>query len=147
MTGIMLALIATAHGQAQQWDAGLRQVDSGLALTEKTPEHVYAAELWRVKGELLLGKARSTPKRNKAAIDSLVEAADRCFRRALKIARSQEARSLELRAAMSLVRAPGSRRGSQSARALLRSLVASFTEGLDTKDLRDATTLLNDAGP
>ena len=35
---VLLALIATAHSQAQQWDAGLRQVDSGLALTEKTPE-------------------------------------------------------------------------------------------------------------
>jgi len=72
-----------------------------------------------------------------------VEAADRCFRRALKTARSQEARSLELRTAMSLVRASGSRRGSHNARALLRSLVASFTEGFDTKDLRDAKPLLN----
>jgi len=143
MTGIMLALVATAHGQAQQWDARLRQVDSGIALTEKTLEHVYAAELWRVKGELLLGKARTTAKRNKVAIDSLVDAADRCFRRALKTARSQEARPLELRAAMSLVRASGSRRGSSNARTLLRSLVACFTEGFDTKDLQDANTLLN----
>ena len=144
MTGIMLALIAAAHGQAQQWDAGLRQVDSGIVLSEKTVERVYAAELWRVKGELLLGKARTTPKSNRAAIDSVVEAADRCFRRALKIARTQEARSLELRTAMSLVRASGSRRGSQNARALLRSLIAS-TEDFDTKDLRDANALLNGA--
>jgi adenylate cyclase len=147
ITDIMLAFVGTAHGQAQQWDAGLQQVDGGIALTEKTLEHVYAAELWRVKGELFLGKARTTTKTSKAAIDPLVEAADRCFRRALKIARSQHARSLELRTAMSLVRVSGSRRGSQNARALLRSLVASFTEGFDTKDLRDANTLLNGPGP
>ena len=64
ITDIMLALIATAYGQAQQWDAGLQQVDSGIALSEETLERVYAAELWRVKGELLLGKARTATKRN-----------------------------------------------------------------------------------
>jgi len=142
ITDIMLALIATAYGQARQWDAGLRQVEAGIALTEETLEHVYAAELWRVKGELLLGKARTATKRT-AAIDSLADAAQQCFRRALKIARSQEARSLELRSAMSLVRLSSWRGGSPRARTLLRSLVASFTDGFDTKDLRDAQTLLN----
>ena len=61
----------------------------------------------------------------------------------MKIARSQEARSLELRSAMSLVRLSEWRGGSHHARTLLRSLVASFTEGFDTKDLRDAKTLLD----
>ena len=74
ITDIMLALLAAAHGQAQQWDAGLQQVDAGIALTEETLEHVYSAELWRVKGELLLGKARAATK-GKAAIDSLADAA------------------------------------------------------------------------
>ena len=146
LTDIMLALIATAYGQAQQWDAGLQQVDSGIALSEETLEHVYAAELWRIKGELLLGKARTATKR-KAAIDSLVDVAQQCFRRALKIARSQEARSLELRSATSLVRLSKWRGGSDHARTLLRSLVESFTEGFDWKDLQDAQTLLNGPGP
>jgi hypothetical protein len=48
---------------------------------------------------------------------------------------------------MSLVRVSGSRRGSSNARTLLRSLVASFTEGFDTKDLQDANTLLSGPGP
>jgi AAA ATPase domain len=143
ITDIMLALIAAAYGQARQWDAGLQQVDSGIALSEETLERVYAAELWRVKGELLLGKARTANRRNKAAIDSLVGATQQCFRRALKIARSQEARSLELRCAMSLTRLSGWRKGSHEAPALLRSLVASFTEGFDTKDLQDAQALLD----
>jgi adenylate cyclase len=117
----------------------------GIALTEETLEHVYAAELWRVKGELLLGKAR-TATRRKTAIDSLADAAQQCFRRALKIARRQEARSLELRSAMSLVRLTTWRGGSRTARTLLRSLVASFTEGFDTKDLQDAQMLLGGPG-
>ena len=143
ITDIMLALLATAYGQAQRWDAGLQQVDSGIALSEATLDRVYAAELWRVKGELLLGKARTANRRKKAAIDSLVGAAQQCFRRALKIAQSQEARSLELRCAMSLTRLSRWRTGSHDAPALLRSLVASFTEGFDTKDLQDAQALLN----
>ena len=104
--------------RARRWDEGLQQVESGIALTEETRERVYAAELWRIKGELLFG--------------------------ALRIARSQEARSLELRSTMSLVRLSRWRKGCHHALAQLRSLVASFTEGFDTKDLQDARVLLSD---
>ena len=72
ITDLMLGWIATAYGQAGQWDEGLRRVDEGIALGEATREQVYAAELWRVKGELLLGKARDRKRRKRAAADSLV---------------------------------------------------------------------------
>ena len=140
---LILGWIATACVQAERWDQGLMLVDEGIALTEATLDRSYAAELWRVKGELLLGKARIAKNRQRAGTGSLVDVAQRCFRRALKIARSQEARSLELRSAMSLTRLSAWRGGSHNAHLLLRSLVASFTEGFDTKDLKDAKALLN----
>jgi predicted ATPase len=143
VSDIMLGFIAAAYGQAEQWDEGLRRVDEGIALSEATLEHVFAAELWRVKGELLLGKAQIVKRRQRAGADSLVGTAQQSFRRALKIARSQEARSLELRSAMSLTRLSRSRTGSREAGRLLRSLLASFTEGFDTKDLKEAQALLN----
>ena len=98
---------------------------------------MYAAELWRIKGELLLGKARR-PKGNRAA------AAAECFRRALEIARAQEARSLTLRSAMSLARVSVGHDGVREACQRLRTAYASFTEGFDTADLKSAKALLNE---
>jgi predicted ATPase len=104
---------------------------------------VYVAELWRVKGELLHGKARASKSRKGPAAIRLADAADACVRRALDIARQQEARSLELRSALSLTRvAVGA--AETRARELLRSVYASFTEGFDTEDLQDAKALLSD---
>ncbi|HEY7205006.1 MAG TPA: AAA family ATPase [Methylomirabilota bacterium] len=123
---LILAFIASAHGRAGQWDEGLQRVEEGIVMTETHLERVFAAELWRVKGELLLGRARGT---RQAA------AAEQCFRRALEIAREQEAASLGLRAAMSLARVSG-------AREPLRSALGSFTEGFGTKDLTEARALL-----
>ena len=137
---IMLGLVAAAYGHAVRWDEGLRSVDDGLALSEAVGEHRYAAELWRVKGELLVGKSRMA---RGAARTRTVGAARQCFDRALEIARTQEARSVELRIAMSLVRLPAL---DDEARDRLRALHASFTEGFDTKDLEDARTLLQVVG-
>ena len=137
--GIMLGFLAAAYGHAQQWEEGLRRVDEGIDLSEASGERMYAAELWRIKGELLLGKAG--PGRRAKAGRS-VDEAQQCFHRALEIARKQEAPSLALRCAMSLTRLAGRLGGTQEACELLRSLYATFTEGFDTKDLRDAKTLL-----
>lgn len=144
--GVMLGFIASSYGRAERWDEGLRRADEGIGLTETSLERFYAAELWRVKGELLFGKARSANGRKRAVGGRLVEAARQCFRRALEIAGQQEARSLALRSAMSLTRLSKWRGGSHDARDLLRSLVASFTEGFDTKDLTDAKALLSEPG-
>ena len=140
---IMLGLAAAAYGQAAKWDEGIRSVDDGLALSETVGEHVYAAELWRIKGQLLVGKSRTA---RGAARTRIVGAARQCLNRALEIARAQDARSVELRTAMSLVRLPARDDEARDARDRLRALHASFTEGFDTQDLEDARTLLQVVG-
>lgn len=137
---IMLGFLAAAYGQAARWDEGLRSVEDGLALSEIAGEHVYAAELWRVKGELLVGKSRSA---RGAARTRMLGAARQCLHRALEIGRTQDARSLELRTAMSLVRSAERDDEARDARKRLRALYDAFTEGFDTKDLEDAKALLN----
>jgi predicted ATPase len=108
-------------------------------------ERVYAAELWRVKGELLLGKAGSGKGRKGAAAAPSVDVVQQCFRHALEIAHAQEARSTALRSAMSLTRLARRSGGAHhDAREFLRSLYAFFTEGFDTKDLKDAKALLHE---
>ncbi|HYB41020.1 MAG TPA: AAA family ATPase [Candidatus Methylomirabilis sp.] len=144
---VQLALVATAHGRAGRWDEGIRCADEGIALSDRMPARLYAAELWRVKGELLLGKARAAKRGRAVAADRAVDAARECLHRALEIARQQEARSLELRAAMSLCRLPMRRDAAREARERLRSLFGSFTEGFDTRDLREARSLLDQLAP
>lgn len=140
---VMLTAIAGAHGRSGKWDDGLRCVEEGIAMSETNLERVFAAELWRVKGELLLGKARMSRQVTSTVPQRTIDAAERCFRRALEIARQQESASLGLRAAMNLTRLFQGRDGSREARGLLRSIYASFTEGFDTKDLEEARALLN----
>ena len=138
---VILAFLALGHGRTGQWDEGLRRVDEGLALSERRFERIYTAELWRVRGELLFGSARMT--QHAAGGDPKGDAAETCVRRALEIARQQEARSLELRAAVSLARLHMVRAGRHDeVRDLLRSVYASFTEGFDTRDLEEARVLL-----
>jgi DNA-binding winged helix-turn-helix (wHTH) protein len=144
---ILVGAIATAYGQARQWDEGLRWVDEGFAITEAVREHLYAAELWRIKGDLLLGKARGATRRKTTEVSALADAARHCFRRARAIARKQQARALELRSLMSLARLSEWRDSSRTARRLLRALLASFTEGFDTKDLQEAKAILDSSEP
>jgi predicted ATPase len=88
-----LALIAEADRRIGQAERGLEVLGEALAIVERNDERFYEAELHRLKGELLLVSAPADP-----------TAAERCFRIALEIARRQKAKSLELRAAMSLAR-------------------------------------------
>jgi len=141
---VMLAFIASAHVKAGQWDEGLERVEEGIAMTEANLERVFAAELWRVKGELLLGKARTSKRGTAPLTPRATAAAELCFRRALQIAREQEAASLALRAAMNLTRLSIGHDGIREARALLRSVYASFAEGFDTNNLREAQALLSE---
>jgi adenylate cyclase len=140
---LILAFIASAHGRARQWDEGLARVEEGIAMAETTLERVFVAELWRVKGELLLGEARRATPRTNTLLPRAAAAAEQCFRRALEIAREQETASLALRAAMSLARLSGARDGKCEATELLRSVYVSFTEGFGTKDLTEARALLH----
>jgi predicted ATPase len=128
-----LALLAEACGQAGQPEAGLTALSEALALVEKTEEHYYEAELHRLKGELL--QQQAAPE---------VSHAETCFQQSLDIARRQQAKSLELRAAMSLSRLWHQQGKRAEAHDLLAPIYGWFTEGFDTADLQDAKALLEE---
>jgi predicted ATPase len=136
-----LALLADAHCKAGRLEEGLRVVEEALATVAETGERSYEADLYRLKGELLgqLGQRAG----GKAEVES---EARECLRHAIEVARRQGARSLELRAALSLARLHRTGRHATKARRVLRDVYASFTEGLETADLTAARSLL-DAQP
>jgi predicted ATPase len=103
----------------------------GLAQAEQQGQHYYDAELHRLRAEILLDMDGNA-----------VEEAEALFGHALEIARRQEAKTFELRAATSLARLWQRQGKRDAARALLAPIYAWFTEGFDTKDLKDAKALL-----
>jgi predicted ATPase len=129
-----LALLAEALAREGQAPDGLIALDEALALAEVSGERFLEAELHRLRGELLLVGARDEP-----ATQGAVEA---CFRRALDVARRQSARSLELRAMMSLSRLYRQQRRGHEIHPLLSQVHGWFTEGFDTPDLRESQALL-----
>jgi predicted ATPase len=129
-----LALLAEALAPTSQDDPGLRALDEALVLAESTGERWYQAELYRVKGERLLTRARDSVS---------VEAAESCFEQSLAIARGQEALSAELRAAMSLARLHRDRARHGLVRDLIFPIYERFEEGFNTLDLREARDLLD----
>jgi predicted ATPase len=129
---IFAGMIAEVYGEAGRLEDGLSAVSEGLAFVDETGERYYEAELHRLRGELLLLQHGATA----------ADQADACFHRAFEIARKQEARAWELRAAMSLVRLWQGREKHANARRMLGEIYAGFSEGFDTPDLKDAQTLL-----
>ena len=126
------AALADAYRGAGRIDEGLQAVAEGLKQARETSARFIEAELYRLKGELLLaGDGRG-------AVD-----AEDCFRQAVEIARRQNAKSLELRAATSLSRLLQRQGKREEARRLLAEVYAWFTEGFDTADLKDARALLD----
>jgi predicted ATPase len=126
-----LALLAEAYETAGQIDAGLDAVDEALLVARTTGEHWWDAEIHRLKGEGL--QRQVVPDEQQAEV---------CFRQALDIARQQQSRSLELRAAMSLGRLWQRQDKHPAARQLLAEIYSWFTEGFDTADLQEARALL-----
>jgi DNA-binding winged helix-turn-helix (wHTH) protein/predicted ATPase len=129
-----LTLLAEAIPPADDQDAGLRVLDDALAMIQASGERMYEAEVWRLRGERLV---RTAPD------EAAVRAAEACFTQALAIARRQDALSLELRAAMSLVRLRRGRARDELAREMILPLYQRFKEGFDTQDLIDARHLLD----
>jgi len=125
-----LAVLAEACLWAGQTPDGLAAIDAALEHVEKHREHFFEPDIHRLRGELL---------RKDGADPAVAEA---CFQRALEISRAQHAKSLELRAAMSLARLWRDQGRRSEAHALLAPIYEWFTEGFDTKDLRDAKALL-----
>ena len=130
----VLARLAEAYGQVGQVDEGLHLLGEALAMVD-TPRSRHTAELHRLHGELLLRQA--TP-------DALQ--AEACFQQALDVARRQEAKSWELRAAMSLARLWQQQGKHAEAHELLTPIYGWFTEGFDTADLQEAKALLEALG-
>ena len=126
-----LALLAEVYGQSGQAEAGLRLLAEALAHVEHTGERFYEAEVYRIKGELLLQQAVPDAPQ-----------AEACFQQALVVARRQQAKSWELRAAMSLSRLWQQQGKRTAARELLAPIYRWFTEGFDTADLQEAKALL-----
>ncbi|MGH8069201.1 MAG: hypothetical protein ACRERE_28995 [Candidatus Entotheonellia bacterium] len=142
------ALLAEAYGKVGQTEEGLHVVDEALTLVEKKGEHVYEAELYRLKGTLLLPSIvqhlrSEVAKGPEPGVRSLKSAAEECFWKAIEVARQQQAKSLELRAAMSLARLWQQQGKKAEARQLLAEVYSWFTEGFDTADLQEAKALLD----
>lgn len=126
-----LMALAEVYGKAGQPLEGLRRLAAAAELVEKTDERWAAAEMHRLRGMLLLSTDEDD-----AAVDS--------FNQALAVARQQDAKFWELRAATDLARLWRDRGKSQQARKLLAPVYGWFTEGFDTHVLKEARALLNE---
>ena len=133
-----LALIADGYWRIGESATALGMLDEAVSIVEKSGEHCYEAELYRLKGCFATGGANN--EWAASARDS--EAAD-CFHKAIAAARRQGARSLELRAASDLARLLQRQGKKADARQALSEVYERFTEGFDTADLRDAKALLD----
>jgi predicted ATPase len=130
-----LAVLAHGQGLARQSETGLASINAALDRSESTGERWCAAELLRIKGELLLSP--DAPDRS---------AAEEHFQRALDSARRQGALSWELRIGLSLCRLRVTQGRGDEGRRALASLYDRFTEGFDTADLIAAKQLLDELG-
>ena len=127
-----LCMFAAVYAQTGQAEAGLRASPKTRDLVARNDEHMWESELDRTEGEL---------RRMQGASTSDVEA---CFARAVARSHQQCATSLELRASMSLARLWRDQGKVQQARELLAPVYGWFTEGFDTRDLKEAKALLNE---
>jgi predicted ATPase len=131
-----LAPLAELCLETGRIEEGLSAVGEALAVTEETKIRWYEAELHRLEGELLLVSKKPEETRAEAS-----------FRNAVEIARAQQAKSWELRAATSLARLLARQERREEARGLLAPIYGWFTEGFDTADLIAAKALLEQLAP
>ena len=129
----MLAVVAEGHANAGDTAQALIVLDEAFAYAERSGERFYVPELLRLKGECLLRSA--TPK---------FRSGEQCLREAVDTAQRQQARSWALRATVSLARMWHEQGRSAEGLDRLAPLLSSFTEGLETADLRAARTLLQE---
>ena len=138
-----LPMLATAHAKVGQVEEGLSVVAEALAFVDKTGERFYEAELYRLKGELTLKQFGVRSSESPTSYTQAEAEAEACFQKAIEVARRQSAKSLELRAVMSLSRLWQQQGKKAEAQQVLAKIYDWFTEGFDTKDLQEAKVLLN----
>jgi DNA-binding winged helix-turn-helix (wHTH) protein/predicted ATPase len=126
-----LSYLAKAYAELDRFEDAWRCIDEAMAMIGTSKETWFEAEVNRVAGEIELRSPRRDP-----------EKAETYFNRALTVARMQQAKSLELRAAMSMARLLRDRDGGRAARTLLSPVYEWFREGFDTVDLSDAKAFL-----
>jgi len=134
----LLGSLAEAYGIAGQIEKGLEFMSQALAEVERGGERYYEAELYRIKGELLLRKAK---RKDRTVLEKEAEA---CFQQSLAVARQQKARSFELRTSISLSRLLQKQGKRSEARTLLKAIYDWFTEGFETPDLKEAKSLIEE---
>jgi len=163
-----LAILAETYGKVGRAEEGLALLVKALAMVDKAGDRWYEAELYRLKGQLTLQSKVLSPKSQveetlpgRVGIAhqnvSLAEAgtvggahptveaeAEHCFLKAIEVARRQQAKSLELRATMSLARLWQQQGRQKDAHQMLAEIYGWFTEGFDTADLKEAKALLNE---
>ncbi len=147
-----LALLAEALGKTRKPEEGLRVLEEALDVVHRNGEGCYHAELYRIKGELSLMQATGRGVSRAATGEKMafeveppaLATAEGCFHQSIKIAQQQKAKSLELRAVMSVARLYQNQGKQEEARDLLRQIYDRFTEGFDAADLREAKTLLDE---
>jgi predicted ATPase len=128
-----LSFLAGAHAELGEVDEAWRRIDEALSAIETTKERWFEAEANRIAGQIAL----------KSPVPEAAKG-EGYFERALAVARAQQARSWELRAAMSLARLWQDQGERDEARELLAPVYGWFTEGFDTLDLKEAKALLEE---
>ena len=128
-----LSYLAKAHAELGQFDEAWRYINEATTAVETTKERWWEAEVKRVAGEIALNSPQPDAAKAQAYFD-----------RALTVARAQQAKSWELRAAMSMARLWSDQGKRDAARELLAPVYGWFTEGFDTLDLKEAKALLGE---
>jgi predicted ATPase len=127
-----LSYLAAAHAELGQLDEAWRCIGEAMSAIETTKERWFEAEVNRIAGEVA-----------SKSLQTDTAKAERYFKRAIEVARAQQAKSWELRAAMSMARLWRDQGKREEARELLGPVYGSFTEGFDTLDLKEAKALLD----
>jgi predicted ATPase len=132
-TPLWLSYLAKAYAELGQFDDAWRCIDEAMTVMRASKERWCEAEVNRIAGEVTL-----------KSLDRNAAKAEAYFERAFAVARTQQAKSWELRAAMSLARLWRDQGKVQQARELLAPVYGWFTEGFDTRDLKEAKALLEE---
>jgi predicted ATPase len=125
-----MCLLAESRLLAERWTEGLEGITEALAIASQTKEQWYVAPLHQLKAEILL------------RVHGPIEAGETELQVAMRVARQQAAKSWELRAAMSMARLWRDQGKVSEARELLAPVYGWFSEGFDTRDLKEAKALL-----